>query len=77
MGSGLGLSTFIVFFALIFWGFIFGAIGMFLSVPLTMVIKIIMEHNPKTKQIALALGTKKEVMKSLNEREKDMEIELE
>jgi predicted PurR-regulated permease PerM len=63
MGKGLGLSTFVVFFALIFWGFVLGIIGMFLSVPITMAIKIILENNPKTKWIAVLLGTSPEVQK--------------
>ena len=62
MGKGLGLSTFVVFVALIFWGFILGTIGMFLSVPLTMVIKIILEQNDKTKWIAVILGTKEDAL---------------
>lgn len=57
MGKGLGLSTFIVFFGLIFWGFILGTVGMFLSVPLTMAIKIMLEQSPKTKWMAVILGT--------------------
>ena len=60
MGVGLGLSTFVVFFSLLFWGFVLGTIGMFLSVPLTMAIKIMLEQNPKTKGIAIFLGTQQE-----------------
>jgi predicted PurR-regulated permease PerM len=60
MGKGMGLSTFVVFLALIFWGFVLGTVGMFLSVPLTMAIKIMLEQNPKTRGIAIALGTQEE-----------------
>jgi len=62
MGKGLGLSTFVVFVALIFWGFILGTVGMFLSVPLTMAIKIVLEQNDKTKWIAVILGTKEDAL---------------
>jgi len=69
MGKGMGLSTFVVFFALIFWGFILGPIGMFLSVPLTMIIKLITARNPSTKWISIILGTSEEAMALLERDE--------
>lgn len=57
MGKGLGLSTFVVFVALIFWGLVLGTVGMFLSVPLTMAIKIMLEQKPSTRWLAVWLGT--------------------
>jgi len=60
MGKGMGLSTFVVFLSLIFWGFMLGTVGMFLSVPLTMTIKIVLEQNSKTKGFAIFLGTQEE-----------------
>lgn len=62
MGRGMGLSTFVIFLALLFWGFILGTVGMFLSIPLTMALKIILEKNPETKWISILLGDPKEII---------------
>lgn len=67
MGKGLGLSTFIIFVALIFWGFVLGTVGMFLSVPLTMAIKIILEQNESTKWVAVILGSDEDAKQMLAE----------
>lgn len=57
MGKGLGLSPLLVFFSLLFWGWLWGIPGMILSVPLTAVIKIVCQNVPALRPVAVLMGS--------------------
>ncbi len=56
MGKGLDLSALVVFLSLVFWGWVLGPVGMLLSVPLTMTVKIALESIEETRWVGVMLG---------------------
>jgi len=60
MGSGVGLSPLVIFVSMAFWGWVLGPVGMLLSVPLTMTLKIALSHSEDGARIALLLGSNSE-----------------
>ena len=56
MGQRMNLSPLVVFLSLVLWGWLWGPIGMLLSVPLTMAIRIMLEGNPSTRPFAVLMA---------------------
>jgi AI-2 transport protein TqsA len=56
MGRRLGLSPLVVVLSLIFWGWVWGAVGMFLAVPLAMIIRIVLERTSGYRWIAVLMA---------------------
>ena len=56
LGERLDLSFFVIFLSLFFWGWMWGAPGVLLAVPVTASLKIVLERIPATSRIAMLLG---------------------
>ena len=55
MGKSLNLSPLVVVVALSFWGYVWDLLGMFLSVPITSIMLIVLAQFPATRNIAILL----------------------
>ena len=56
LGNRFGLSTVMVLVSVLFWGWVWGAVGMFLAVPLTMMIKIMMEQSDDFRWVSVLIS---------------------
>lgn len=75
MGQRVGLSTLAVFLSLVFWGWMFGAVGMLLSVPLTMTLKFLAMQHPSTLWISVLLANPRDPLTGIVDDEPSQEAE--
>ncbi len=61
MGRRLNLSPLVVILSLSFWGMTWGVLGMFLAVPITSIILIILSQFPSTHNVALLFSEKGDI----------------
>ncbi len=56
MGNKLNISEFVVILSLVVWGMMWGAVGMFLSVPMIVILSIILSEFENTKSLAILIS---------------------
>jgi len=56
MGRRFGLPTLVVAVSVLFWGFIWGPIGMLLAVPLTMMVKVVLDNSASFRWLSIAIS---------------------
>ncbi len=76
MGKSLNLSPLIVMIALSFWGYVWDVLGMFLSVPITSVMLILMAQFPATRSFAIMLTEKGDIDNLLIHKNGDAKIAI-
>lgn len=56
VGRRLGVSILVVLISVLFWGWVWGPLGMLLAVPLTMMIKVVLDSSPEFRWISVAMS---------------------
>jgi len=56
LGNRFGISTIVVILSVLFWGYIWGPVGMFLAVPLTMMVKVMLDNSTDLQWISVLMG---------------------
>ena len=56
VGRRFGISTLVVVMSVLFWGWVWGPLGMLLAVPLTMVLKVVLDGSDEFRWIGVAIS---------------------
>lgn len=59
MGRRFGVSTLVIVLSVWFWGWMWHGVGAFLAVPITIMIKVVLENNPEFRWVSVAMSKKK------------------
>ena len=62
MGRRLALSPMVVFVSMVFWGWAWGFVGVFLAVPLTLGIRVVCKHVEPLRPVAVLMGDGQEAL---------------
>jgi AI-2 transport protein TqsA len=57
VGRRLGISILVVVISVLFWGWVWGPLGMLLAVPLTMILKVVLMSSPDFRWIGVAISS--------------------
>jgi AI-2 transport protein TqsA len=66
MGQSLNLSSLVILLSLAFWGYVWGVLGMFLCVPIMVIINIVLAKFPHTRPVAIMLSANGRVNPALS-----------
>lgn len=77
LGDRFGISTVIVILSVLVWGFIWGPVGMLLAVPLTMLVKVMLDNSSDLRWISALMGKRKTDLISETDTESSDEDEIE
>lgn len=58
LGRRFGISPLVIILSVIFWGWLWGPVGMFLAVPLTMVFKVLIDNSEEFRWLSVAMSKK-------------------
>ncbi len=67
MGHRFGMSTLVVIVSVMFWGWVWGPVGMLLAVPIMMMLKVVLDNSYEYRWLAIAISKERQPTNEANE----------